>query len=59
MKAMVKGIKSNGETFDYIIEDIINVAYSNENIVLIKKDGTSISYENVNSMGYEYTISIM
>ena len=56
---MVKGIKSNGETFDYIIEDIINVAYSNENIVLIKKDGTSISYENVNSMRYEYTISIM
>ena len=56
---MVKGIKSNGESFDYIIEDIINVSYSNENIVLIKKDGTSIAYENANSKGYEYTISIM
>ena len=39
MKAMVNGIKSNGEQFDYIVEDIINVVYSNENIVLVKNDG--------------------
>ena len=35
MKAMVKGIKSNGEKFDYIVDYIINVVYSNENIVLV------------------------
>ena len=30
MKAMVKGIESNGEKFDYIVDDIINVVYSND-----------------------------
>ena len=59
MRAMVKGIKSNGESFGYIVEDIINVVYSNENIVLVKNDGTSVSYENAISNGYKYTISIM
>ena len=56
---MVKGIKSNGEKFDYIVDDIINVVYSNENIVLVKNDGTSVSYANAISKGYKYTISIM
>ena len=56
---MVKGIKSNGEAFGYIVENIINVVYSNENIVLVKNDGTSVSYENAISNGYKYTISIM
>lgn len=59
MKAMVNGIKSNGETFSYVVEDIINVVYSNDNIVLVKKDGTSTSYANAISNGYKYTISIM
>ena len=59
MKAMVNGIKSNGETFNYIVEDIINVVYSNEYIVLVKNDGTSVSYANAISNGYKYTISIM
>ena len=59
MKAMVNGIKRNGEQFDYIVEDIINVVYSNENIVLVKNDGTSVSYENAISNGYKYIISIM
>ena len=59
MRAMVKGIKSNGEAFGYIVENIINVVYSNENIVLVKNDGTSVSYENAISNGYKYTISIM
>ena len=59
MKAMVKGIKSNGEDFDYIVDNIINVVYSNENIVLVMNDGTSVSYENSISNGYKYTISIM
>ena len=59
MKAMVKGIKSNGEKFDYIVDDIINVVYSNENIVLVKNDGTSVYYSNAISKGYKYTISIM
>ena len=57
MKAIVKGIKSNGENFDYIIDNIINVVYSNENIVLVMNDGKSVSYAIVN--GYKYTISIM
>lgn len=30
MKAMVKGIKSNGEKIGYIVDDIINVVFSNE-----------------------------
>ena len=59
MKAMVKGIKSNGEKFDYIVDEIINVVYSNDNIVLVMNDGTSVSYENAISNGYKYTISIM
>ena len=37
---MAKGIKSNGEKFDYIVDDI----YSNENIVLVKNDGKLKSY---------------
>ena len=56
---MVKGIKSNGEKFDYIVDDIINVVYSNENIVLVKNDGTSVYYANAIVNGYKYTISIM
>lgn len=56
---MVKGIKSNGEKFGYIVDDIINVIYSNDNIVLIMKDGTTASYANTNSEGYKYTIVIM
>ena len=56
---MVKGIKSNGEKFDYIVDEIINVVYSNDNIVLVMNDGTSVSYENAISNGYKYTISIM
>ena len=59
MKAMVKGINSNGEKFDYIVDDIINVVYSNENIVLVKNDGKSVSYANAFANGYKYTISIM
>ena len=56
---MVKGIESNGENFDYIVDNIINVVYSNENIVLVKNDGTSVAYSNAISKGYKYTISIM
>ena len=56
---MVKGINSNGEKFDYIVDDIINVVYSNENIVLVKNDGTSVGYANAITNGYKYTISIM
>ena len=59
MKAMVKGIKSNGEEFDYIVDDIINVIYTNEYITLVKNDGTSVGYSNAISDGYRYTISIM
>ena len=60
MKAMVKGIKSsNGEEFGYIVEDIINVVYTNENITLVKSDGTSAGYSNTISDGYKYMISIL
>ena len=51
---MVKGIRSNGESFDYVLEDIINVVFSNGNIVLVYNDGTSTSYSNKN-----VTITIM
>ena len=59
MKAMVNGIKRNEETFNYVVEDIINVVYTNENIVLVKNDGTTISYVNAISNGYKYTITII
>ena len=59
MKAMVNGIKSNGEKFDYILDDVVNVVYTNNNIVLVIKDGTTVSYATAISNGYEYTISIM
>ena len=59
MKAMVKGIKNNEEEFGYIVEDIINVVYTNENITLVKSDGTSVCYSNAISDDYKYTISIM
>ena len=59
MTAMVIGIKSNGEEFDYIVDDIINVIYTNEYITLVKNDGTSVGYSNAISDGYKYTISIM
>ena len=59
MTAMVIGIKSNGEEFDYIVDDIINVIYTNDYITLVKNDGTSVGYSNVISDGYKYTISIM
>ena len=59
MKAMVKGIKSNGEEFNYIVDNVINVVYTNENITLVLSDGSSTSYANAISKGYKYTISIM
>ena len=59
MRAMVKGIKSNGEEFGYIVDDIINVVYTNENITLVKSDGTSVGYSNAITDGYKYKISIM
>ena len=59
MTALVKGIKSNGENFEYTVDDIINVTYTNNNIVLVKDDGTAVAYENAISKGYKYTISII
>ena len=56
---MVKGIKSNGKEFGYIVDDIINVVYTNENITLVKSDSTSVGYSNAITDGYKYTISIM
>ena len=56
---MVKGIKSNGEKFGYIVDDIINVIYSNEYIVIVKNDGTAVSYKEQISKGYKYTFVIM
>ena len=59
MKAIVKGFKSNGEEeFSYIVEDIINVVYTNEKITLVKSDGTTEGYSNAISDGYKYAISI-
>ena len=59
MKAWVKCIKSNGEEFFYIVDDIINVVYTNENITLVKSDGTTARYSNVMPDGYKYMVSII
>ena len=58
MRAIVKGIKSNGEEVSYIVDDIINVVYTNENITLVKSDGTSVDYSNAITDGYKYALSI-
>ena len=58
MRAIVKGIKSNGEEVSYIVDDIINVVYTNENITLVKSDGTSVGYSNAITDGYKYALSI-
>lgn len=59
MKAMVNGTKSNGESFTYIVEDIENVFYTNENITLVTSEGSCISYANAIEKGYKYKISIV
>ena len=59
MKAMVKGIKSNGEEFNYIVDDVVNVLYTNGDITLLRSDGTKVSYSNAIQKGYKYAISIM
>lgn len=59
MKAIVTGNTSDGESFDYVVEDIINVVYTNEILVFVKNDGQSISYKNAISDGYKYTIAIL
>ena len=59
MKAIVKCFKSNDEEFSYIVDDIINVVYTNENITLVKSDGTTALYSNTISDGYKYGISII
>ena len=58
MRVIVKGIKSNGEEFDYIVDDIINIVYTNENITFVKSDSTVVVYSNAISDGYKYAISI-
>ena len=60
MRAIVKKVlKSNCEVFSYIIvDDIINVVYTNENITLVKSDGTTVGYSNAITDDYEYAISI-
>ncbi len=45
MKAIVKGVKSNGEDFNYIVEDVFNVIYTNDNIILVLRNGDTVSYE--------------
>ena len=57
MRAMVKGIKSNGEEFGYIVDDIINVVYTNENITLVKVMGhrrvTQTQFQTVINTQYQ------
>lgn len=59
MKVIVKGIKSNGEDFNYIVEDVFNVLYTNDNIILVLRNGDTISYADVISKGYKYEILVM
>ena len=59
MKAIVKGIKSNGECFDYVVDDVFNVIYTNDNIILVLRNGDTVSYANTISKGYKYEILVM
>ena len=59
MKAIVKGIKSNGEEFDYVLDDVFNVIYTNDNIILVLSNGDKVSYADAISKGYKYEIVVM
>ena len=59
MKAIVKTLeKESGEIFESVVNDVINVVYSNEVIVLVKSSGRSISYSNSNK-DYNTIISVV
>ena len=59
MKAIVKTLeKESGEIFESVVNDVINVVYSNEAIILVKKNGRSISYSNTNK-DYDTIISVI
>lgn len=45
--------------FGYIVDDIINVVYTNDNILLVKNDGILKTYADAISKGYKYIITIM
>ncbi len=57
MTAIVKGVKRNGEQFNYTLE-VSNVIYKDGAIVLIKEDGKPVAYAEAISKGYKYNISI-
>ena len=57
MKAIVKMLeKESGEIFESVVNDVINVVYSNEVFILVKSNGLSISYSNKD---YEIIISVV
>ena len=58
MKAIVNGIKTNGEKFNYTL-DVTNVIYKNGNIIIVKKDGETLDYNEAISSGYKYEIEII
>lgn len=59
MKAIVKTLeKDSGEIFESVVNDVINVVYSNEVIVLVESNGQSISYSNSNK-DYDTIISVI
>lgn len=59
MKAIVKTLeKESGEIFESVVNDVINVVYSNEVIILVKSTGSSISYSNTNK-DYDTIISVI
>lgn len=59
MKAMVNGIKSNGESFKYALDDVAKVIYTNGNIEIIFNDGKKYDYSEAISKGYKYEITII
>ena len=59
MKAIVKNVrKKNGEIFESVVNEVINVVYSNELIILVTSDGKSVTYSNSNE-DYSTVISVV
>ena len=59
MKVIVKGIKNDGKDFSNIVEDVFNVIYTNDKIILVLRSGDTVTYADAISKGYKYEILVM
>ena len=59
MRAIIKTIEKNsGEIFEDVVNDVINVTYSDKIFSLLQSDGTFTTYAH-SSEHYEHIISVV